>query len=75
MTSRYRIRPEVIDRAREQLGLDSDEKLGAALGVTGGTISRIRRGETPSFATAIRLLNAAGAPLTGIARVDDRVSA
>lgn len=70
MTGKYRIRPEVIDRARERMSLTSDEQLAHKLGVSGGTISRIRRGETPSFITAIRLLDAAGAPLTGVARTE-----
>lgn len=67
--SKYRIRPEVIDIARRNLGATSDEQLGARLGLTGGTVSRVRRGETPSFVTAIKILDAAGAPLEGIAKV------
>lgn len=70
MSGHYRLRPEVIDRARERLGVTSDEKLAAELKVTAGTISRIRRGESPSFATAIRLLEAAGSPVSGVVRYE-----
>lgn len=75
MPGKYRIRPEVIDRARERTGCTSDEQLAARIGVTGGTIHRIRHGATPSFITAIRLLNEAGVPLTGIARTEDTAAA
>ena len=66
----YKIRTEVIDRARERLGADSDEKLAHALGMSLGTITRARRGEQPSFATAIKLLEAAGASVSGVQRID-----
>lgn len=70
MTGKYRIRPEVLDRARERHGMTSDEQLAAHIGVASGTIHRIRRGETPSFATAILLLDAAGVTLAGIERTE-----
>ena len=61
MKPQYRISPEVVDKARERLGLSSDEKLAVRLGISTGTISRVRRGETGvNFSTGILLLNAAG---------------
>lgn len=64
--TKYRLRPEVIDTARANLGVHSDEQLAARLGLTSGTISRARRGESPSFITVIKILDAAGAPISGI---------
>lgn len=70
MSSRYYIRPETIDLARERLGVSSDEQLAQKLKVTSGTISRMRRGESPSFATGIKVLDAAGVGIHGIVRND-----
>ncbi|APT90478.1 hypothetical protein CSPHI_04850 [Corynebacterium sphenisci DSM 44792] len=64
MSSRYRVRPEVVDRARERLDVSSDERLAARLGVTAATISRIRRGEQPSLPVAVDLLHAAAVSMT-----------
>lgn len=70
MSNKYYIRAEVIDLARERLGLSSDEQLAHELKVTSGTISRMRRGESPSFATGIKVLDAAGIGIHGIVRND-----
>lgn len=59
MAVKYRIRPEVLDRARELLDCSSDEQLAVRLGIAGGTITRVRRGESPSLSTAIMLMDAA----------------
>lgn len=59
-TRHYRLRPEVIDRARDRLGCTSDEQLAGRIGVASGTIRRARAGDSPSFATAIKILDAAG---------------
>lgn len=67
--SMYRIRPEVIDQARQRLGVTSDEQLAARLGMTGGTVSRYRRGRGHSFDNAVRILDAAGMPVSGVERV------
>lgn len=69
--SLYRLHPAVIDRAKDRLGFSSDEQLAVHLEMSSGTIARIRRGETPGFATAIKLLDAAdcGIP-AGIQRID-----
>lgn len=67
--STYRLRPTVIDLARERLGCTSDEQLAVRLGIASGTIARIRRGEVPSFPTAIRLLDAADVSLVGVEAV------
>lgn len=74
MAKKYHMRPEVIDKARERLGFTSDEQLAVHLGVSSGTITRVRKGETPSFATAILLLDAAGVTLAGIVK-NDRLAA
>ncbi|WP_327083224.1 helix-turn-helix domain-containing protein [Mycolicibacter heraklionensis] len=74
----YRLRPQVIDRARDRHNCSSDEQLAVKLGMASGTLARIRRGDNPSFVTAIRLLEAADMPLSGIQRIpaaDTRQSA
>lgn len=69
MQVRYSIRPEVIDMARERLGLTSDEQLAAHLGISGGTVTRIRRGASPQMTTAMKLLEAADVgPWPGVDR-------
>lgn len=55
----YKIRPQVLDKIRALNGFTSDEQLAHEMGLSLGTISRIRRGAEPSFKTAIRLLEAA----------------
>ena len=59
MRQKWRIRPEVIDRARDRLGETSDERLAVRLGMTGTTLSRIRSGAQPSLPNAVSLLRAA----------------
>ncbi|MFT4088255.1 MAG: helix-turn-helix transcriptional regulator [Gordonia sp. (in: high G+C Gram-positive bacteria)] len=67
----YKVRPEVIDRARERLDCTSDEQLAVKIGVASGTIRRIRSGDTPSFITAIKLLDASGVGIpVGVQRID-----
>lgn len=55
----YKIRPQVLDKIRALYDLNSDEQLAREMGLTLGTVSRIRRGYEPSFRTAIKLLEAA----------------
>lgn len=38
--------PSVLDAARTQIGINSDEKLGAKLGVSGATVRNWRKGIT-----------------------------
>lgn len=66
MSGPHYIAAEVVDQARARTGCTSDEQLAVKLGVSGGTIARIRRGAQPSFATAIRLLEAAGTTVAGV---------
>lgn len=55
----YMIRPQVLDKIRALHGFTSDEQLAHEMGLSLGTVSRIRRGAEPSFRTAIKLLEAA----------------
>lgn len=75
MRIKYRIRPEVIDQVRERHGFTSDEQLGAYLGVTGATVHRIRKGESPNFSTAIRLLMEAGVLVEGVEEQKSKAAA
>lgn len=54
-----RLKPQLVDMARKNLGLSSDEKLAAKLGLTRNTLSNVRRGEGVSLGTAVLLMNAA----------------
>lgn len=66
MDGHYILRPEVIDEARKRFGVTSDEKLAAKLNLSSGTVQRARRGKELQFTTAIKLLRAAGAELSGV---------
>ncbi len=56
----YRIKPALIDQIREARGVSSDEAVAASVGISLGTVSRIRRGFDVKLATAIKLMEAAG---------------
>lgn len=60
MEKEFRINPELIDRIREIRGLQSDEAAAASVGISLGTMSRIRRGYDVKLGTAIKLMHAAG---------------
>ncbi|PXY04354.1 hypothetical protein [Corynebacterium striatum] len=75
MDGHYILRPEVIDEARKRFGVTSDEKLAAQLNLSAGTVQRARRGKELQFTTAIKLLKAAGAELSGIKYVPKAVTA
>lgn len=60
----YRLDPAVLDAARRNDGLTSDEKLGHALGKTGATIRAWRAGTTtPNIAVLAQLKLMTGIPL------------
>lgn len=62
-----RLDPTVLDDARSQLGIPSDEKLAARLGLTGVTVRNLRHGKTsPSVATLVKLRSLTGRPLDGL---------
>lgn len=56
---KYAIRPAVLDKIRVDNNLSSDEQLANHLGLTLGTISRIRRGYTPNVPTLVKIMQAA----------------
>lgn len=60
-----RLKPEVLDKARELTGSRSDEQLGATfLYLTGATIRNYRDGKTtPTIVTLARLREITGIPL------------
>ncbi|MBV7302916.1 helix-turn-helix transcriptional regulator [Corynebacterium sp. TAE3-ERU2] len=73
----YVIRPQIIDKIRSDRGLTSDEAVAREINVSLGTIQNIRHGRQPSFATAMRLIEAANVTdiRAAIARVDAEVAA
>ncbi|MHC9567932.1 transcriptional regulator [Corynebacterium diphtheriae] len=66
-----RLDPTVLDQAREQLGLSSDEKLGAKIGRTGQTIRCWRKGSsTPKVSDLVKLQFLTGRPYGTILLID-----
>ncbi|MDN6438343.1 MAG: hypothetical protein L0K27_02620 [Corynebacterium nuruki] len=55
----YTIRPQVLDKIRAEHHWSSDEQMAVNLGLSRGTIDRLRAGGQPSFPVAMRLLEAA----------------
>lgn len=59
-----KLNPRLLDQARDQLGLTSDEKLAAHCGLSRNTIHGLRHGRTaPSAATLLRLSRATSIPM------------
>lgn len=56
---KVRLKPELVDQARNNLGVTSDEKLAAQLELTRNTLDNVRRGKGVSLGTAVLLMNAA----------------
>ncbi len=59
MTPTYRLRREVIDRAKDRLGCTTDQQLSDLTGVIPSQISRARHG-TVGLRTCLALMEAAG---------------
>lgn len=53
------IRPEVLDKIREEQELSSDEALARHLGLSLGTVHGLRKGRTPTVPTLVRVMDAA----------------
>lgn len=71
-----RLDPTALDDARQLHDLTSDEKLAAAIGMTGVSIRNLRHGRTsPSVATLVKLRKLTGRPLDGLIITDKAVSA
>jgi len=59
-----RLNPHLLDKAKTTLGLTSDEKLAAHLGLSRNTIHGLRHGRTaPSAATLVKLSRATSIPM------------
>lgn len=55
----FQIRPEVLDKIREERELASDEALARFLGLSLGTVHWLRKGRTPTVPTLVRVMDAA----------------
>lgn len=53
------LRPQVLEKIREENQLTSDEQLAHYVGVTKGCIDGLRAGRTPTLPTLIKILDAA----------------
>lgn len=63
----HQLDPTALDDARRILGLPSDEKLGARIGITGTTIRNLRHGRTsPSIGTLVKLRGVTGRSIDGL---------
>ena len=62
-----RLDPSALDDARALHGFTSDERLAAAIGMSGTAIRNLRHGRTsPSVETLVRLRRLTGRPLDGL---------
>ena len=62
-----RLDPSALDGARALHGFTSDERLAAAIDMSGTAIRNLRHGRTsPSVATLVRLRRLTGRPLDGL---------
>ena len=60
----FRLNPSALDEARAMHGFTSDEKLAAAIGMTGAAIRNLRHGRTsPQVGTLMKLRRLTGIPL------------
>ena len=62
-----RLDPSALDDARTIHGFTSDERLAAAIDMSGTAIRNLRHGRTsPSVATLVRLRRLTGRPMDGL---------
>ena len=62
-----RLEPSALDDARALQGFTSDERLAAAIDMSGTAIRNLRHGRTsPRVATLVRLRRLTGRPLDGL---------
>ena len=66
------IRPEVLDKIREEQGLHSDEALARHLSLSLGTVQGLRRGRTPTVPTLVRVMDAANVKFIRSALVEQK---
>lgn len=69
------IRPEVLDKIREEQELNSDEALARHLGLSLGTIQGLRKGRTPTVPTLVRVMDAANVKFIKSALVEKKQEA
>jgi ribosome-binding protein aMBF1 (putative translation factor) len=63
----YRLNPSALDEARSIHGFTSDEKLAAAIDMTGTAIRNLRHGRTsPKVETLMKLRKLTGIPLEAL---------
>lgn len=63
----FHLNPSVLDQARTLHGFTSDEKLAAAIDMSGTAIRNLRHGRTsPSIATLMKLRKLTGIPVEAL---------
>lgn len=67
MGNMIRVKTSVLDQARDMHGFTSDEKLAAAIGLSGTSIRKLRHGKTsPKITTLLGLQKLTGIPIEGL---------
>ncbi|MEJ6013785.1 hypothetical protein WG936_08050 [Corynebacterium sp. H127] len=69
---KLKLRPQVLDKIREEYQLTSDEQLAHHIGVTKGCIDGLRAGRTPTLPTLVKILDAARITRIDAAIIKDR---
>lgn len=63
----FRINPDALDEARTLHGFTSDERLAAAMDMSGTAIRNLRKGETsPTITTLMKLRKLTGIPVEAL---------
>lgn len=55
-----RIRPELLDRLKQNAGIRSDDAFARTIGITRATLARMKAGEEPSLRTVLGIMQAFG---------------
>ena len=55
-----RIRPELLDRLKQNAGIRSDDAFARTIGITRATLARLKAGEEPSLRTVLGIMGAFG---------------
>lgn len=55
-----RIRPELLDRLKQNAGIRSDDAFARTIGITRATLARLKAGEEPSLRTVLGIMQAFG---------------
>lgn len=55
-----RIRPELLDRLKQNAGIRSDDAFARTIGITRATLARLKAGDEPSLRSVLGIMQAFG---------------